>query len=54
MTRSFVLLAAYVGLLGLLVYAAWPGEQKLDLARPEKAQELVNLFFFGQYLARLA
>ncbi|MEQ8838645.1 MAG: ABC transporter permease subunit, partial [Lacipirellulaceae bacterium] len=50
MTRSFVLLAAYVGLLGLLVYAAWPGEQKLDLARPEKAQELVNLFFFGQYL----
>lgn len=50
MTRSFILLAAYVGLLGLLVYAAWPGEQKLDLARPEKAQELVNLFFFGQYL----
>ncbi|QDT00074.1 ABC transporter permease [Adhaeretor mobilis] len=50
MARSFLLLAAYVGLLGLLVYAAWPGEQTLDLARPDKAKKLVNLFFFGQYL----
>ncbi|MDC0936559.1 ABC transporter permease subunit [Pirellulales bacterium] len=50
MTRSFVLLVAYVGLLGLLVYAAWPADQQLDLARPEKAKALVDLFFFGQYV----
>jgi len=50
MRRSFVLLFFYVGSLGLLVYAAWPAEQRLDLAHPEKAQSLVNLFFLGQYL----
>ncbi|HEX6963723.1 MAG TPA: ABC transporter permease subunit [Lacipirellula sp.] len=50
MTRGFLLLFAYVALLGLLVYAAWPADQTLDLARPEEATKLVNLFFFGQYL----
>jgi len=50
MTRGFVLLLAYVGLLGLLVFAAWPADQKLDLARPQEARRLVNLFFFGQYV----
>ena len=50
MTRSFVLLFAYVALLGMLVYAAWPAEQKLDMAQPEAARRLVNLFFLGQYL----
>ena len=50
MTRGFLLLFAYVTGLGLLVYAAWPANQTLDLARPEEAQKLVNLFFFGQYL----
>ncbi len=50
MTRSFVLLFAYVGLLGMLVYAAWPAEQKLDMAQPEAAKRLVNLFFLGQYV----
>lgn len=50
MTRSFLLLFAYVGLLGVLVYAAWPGEQTLDLARPEKAKDLVDLFNLGQYV----
>jgi ABC-type transport system involved in multi-copper enzyme maturation permease subunit len=50
MTRGFLLLFAYVALLGLLVYAAWPADQTLDLARPEEAKKLVNLFFFGQYL----
>ena len=38
MTRSFVLLFAYVALLGTLVYAAWPVQQKLDMAQPEAAQ----------------
>ncbi len=49
-SRGFVLLAAYVGLLGLLVYAAWPAEQTVDMVQSEQAQPLVNLFFLGQYL----
>lgn len=50
MTRGFLLLFAYIAGLGLLVYAAWPADQTLDLARPVEAQKLVNLFFLGQYL----
>jgi ABC-type transport system involved in multi-copper enzyme maturation permease subunit len=50
MTRGFLLLFAYIAGLGLLVYAAWPANQTLDLARPEEAKRLVNLFFLGQYL----
>jgi ABC-type transport system involved in multi-copper enzyme maturation permease subunit len=50
MTRAFVLLFAYVALLGAVVYMAWPQEQRLDMARPEEAKKLVNLFFFGQYM----
>jgi ABC-type transport system involved in multi-copper enzyme maturation permease subunit len=50
MTRGFVLMAAYVAFLGFLVYAAWPAEQRLDMANSEKAIELVNLFFLGQYI----
>jgi ABC-type transport system involved in multi-copper enzyme maturation permease subunit len=48
--RAFVLLFIYVGLLGLVVYLAWPQQQKIDMAQPEAAQRLVNLFFLGQYL----
>ncbi|NOY42896.1 MAG: ABC transporter permease, partial [Planctomycetes bacterium] len=43
MTRGFVLLAAYVAFLGFLVYAAWPAEQRLDMASSEEAKKLVNL-----------
>jgi ABC-type transport system involved in multi-copper enzyme maturation permease subunit len=50
MTRAFVLLFAYVALLGGVVYLAWPQQQRLDMARPEEAKQLVNLFFLGQYL----
>lgn len=50
MTRAFVLLFAYVALLGVLVYMAWPQQQRLDMAQPEAAKRLVNLFFFGQYM----
>lgn len=50
MTRAFVLLFAYVALLGLVVWLAWPKEQRLDLAHPEEAKRLVGLFFFGQYM----
>ena len=48
--RSFLLLFAYVLFLGLLVYAAWPSEQRIDLASSDKAKALVNLIFLGQYL----
>jgi ABC-type transport system involved in multi-copper enzyme maturation permease subunit len=51
MTRAFVLLFAYVGLLGLVVYAAWPGEQRIDLSGESRAtRDLVNMFFLGQYV----
>lgn len=48
--RSFLLLFVYVAFLGLLVYAAWPAEQRLDLAASDKARPLANLLFLGQYL----
>jgi len=50
MNRTFVLLFVYVGLLGLLVYAAWPGEQRIDMTNSEQAKPLVNLLFLGQYM----
>jgi ABC-type transport system involved in multi-copper enzyme maturation permease subunit len=51
MTRAFVLLFAYIALLGLVVYVAWPSQERLDLtSRPEEAVQLVNLFFLGQYI----
>ena len=49
-TSSFVLLFVYVGLLGLLVYAAWPEDQRLDMVQSQKAKPLVNLLFLGQYM----
>lgn len=48
--RAFVLLFAYVALLGGVVYLAWPQAEVIDFAQPEEAKRLVNLFFFGQYL----
>jgi ABC-type transport system involved in multi-copper enzyme maturation permease subunit len=51
MPRAFVLLFFYVGLLGMVVYIAWPQQRELDLTtNPEAAKRLVNLFFLGQYL----
>ena len=32
------------------MYVAWPQEQRLDLAQPEAAKRLVNLFFAGQFV----
>jgi ABC-type transport system involved in multi-copper enzyme maturation permease subunit len=49
-TRTFVLLFVYVGLLGLLILAAWPGAERLDMSNSEQAKPLVNLLFVGQYL----
>ncbi|HUT11746.1 MAG TPA: ABC transporter permease subunit [Thermoguttaceae bacterium] len=50
MTRAFVLLFAYVGLLGLVVYVAWPSQQRLDLTNSKEAKDLVNLLFLGQFV----
>src|SRR5213078_5170280 len=48
--RAFVLQFMYLGLLGLLVYFAWPHDQKIDTRNPQAAIRLVNLFFLGQYV----
>ena len=51
MLRGFVLLFAYVAMLGAVVYVAWPSSQRLDLTTsPAEARQLVNLFFLGQYV----
>ncbi len=50
MPRAFLLLFAYVALLGGVVYLAWPQAEALDFAQPEEAKRLVNLFFLGQYM----
>ncbi len=48
--RAFLLLAAYVVLLGGIVLLAWPQERVLDMTQTQAAQRLVGLFFLGQYL----
>jgi ABC-type transport system involved in multi-copper enzyme maturation permease subunit len=51
MTRAFVLLLFYLGMLGLVVFLAWPQERQLDLTtNPAASRRLVNLVFLGQYL----
>jgi ABC-type transport system involved in multi-copper enzyme maturation permease subunit len=50
MTRAFILLGCYLGLLAIVVLLAWPEERQLDLTNPEAARRLVNLVFLGQYL----
>jgi ABC-type transport system involved in multi-copper enzyme maturation permease subunit len=50
MIRAFVLQFMYLGLLGTLVYFAWPHDQKIDTRNPQAAIQLVNLFFLGQYI----
>jgi len=51
MKRAFVLLFVYVGLLGAVVFVAWPTEMRIDMTgRSEQALRLVNMFFLGQYL----
>jgi ABC-type transport system involved in multi-copper enzyme maturation permease subunit len=51
--RAFVLLFAYLALLGAVVLVAWPTERRLDLTGSSDAEEtrrLVDLFFLGQYV----
>ena len=48
MKKAFILQMAYVALLGVMVYFAWPGDEKIDMANSEKSVRLVNLFFLGQ------
>ncbi len=51
MPRAFVLLFAYIALLGAVVYVAWPNQTRLDLSsNPDASKRLINLFFLGQYV----
>ncbi len=50
MKKAFILQLAYVALLGAMVYFAWPGDEKIDMANSEKSIRLVNMFFLGQYI----
>lgn len=51
MSRGFILMFAYQGLLAALVFLAWPQDQRLDLSTsPAVAQRLVDMFFLGQYV----
>jgi len=49
-TRAFLLLFAYIALLGFIVLLAWPQEQRLDMVQAAAGGRLVNLFFLGQYV----
>lgn len=49
MKRAFVLLLVYQAALAMVVLIAWPRKVRLT-ANAADAQELVNLFFLGQYL----
>jgi ABC-type transport system involved in multi-copper enzyme maturation permease subunit len=50
MTRAFVLLLVYLGMLGLLVYVAWPSQARLNPGHSDEAARLVALLFLGQYV----
>ena len=48
--RAFLLLLGYLGVLGMVVYFAWPQVKQVDLMNPVASQPLVNLFFAAQFL----
>ena len=48
--RAFVLLFLYQAVLATLVYFAWPQDTRLDLMSNPAGQDLVDLFFMGQYV----
>jgi ABC-type transport system involved in multi-copper enzyme maturation permease subunit len=51
MPRAFLLMLIYQGLLGMLVYLAWPQESRLNLQEsPEATRQLIDLFFLGQFI----
>ena len=60
MNRAFVLLFLYIAMLGMVVFAAWPSDRRLDLTEGGQQSvsasdsppgvRLVNMFFLGQYI----
>ena len=50
MKRAFITLAAFILLLGAMVYAAWPAYEDVDMINPVASKRLVDLFFLGQYI----
>ena len=50
MKRALALLFVYIAMLGCVVYVAWPSQPRIDLTRRSReAEQLVDLFFLGQY-----
>ncbi|MCC7085457.1 MAG: ABC transporter permease subunit [Pirellulales bacterium] len=50
-TRAFVLLFVYNALLGAVVVLAWPQDLQMDMTgKSKETQDLVDLFFLGQYV----
>ncbi len=49
MKRAFVLLLVYQVVLAAVVFFAWPRQTRLE-ANADQARDLVNMFFFGQYI----
>jgi ABC-type transport system involved in multi-copper enzyme maturation permease subunit len=48
--RAFLLLVAYIVILGGMVLLAWPKATRLDLTQPAEAQRLTSLLFLGQFV----
>jgi ABC-type transport system involved in multi-copper enzyme maturation permease subunit len=49
MRRAFVLMFIYVLALGAVIYIPWPGEGRVEIGAADKAQQLFNIFFLGQF-----
>ena len=49
--RAFILLFLYIAVLAVVVYFAWPDQDRLMISEsPETTRNLVDLFFLGQYV----
>ena len=49
--RAFILLFLYIAVLAVVVYFAWPNQDRLMISEsPETTRNLVDLFFLGQYV----
>jgi ABC-type transport system involved in multi-copper enzyme maturation permease subunit len=49
MRRAFILMFLYVLALGAVVYIPWPAEGGVEIGAADKAQQLFNIFFLGQF-----
>ena len=49
-SRTYALHGLILALLGLLVIAAWPRTERIDVTNPVAARQLIELFFAGVFL----